>query len=161
MPEGVEVGLLLGALAIGFTVATLIDALFLRAAVALYNMVATLNDRMAGDASFPSRVPQPTVGEAWWISFQISVARILVGGLIFGLFRDDENARGRIVDSVAQLLFVPISLLITVGVLSAKLPTTFVRAILITLFDILLVVLVVGVLVGIAVLVFGVALMGA
>ena len=161
MPKSVEVGLLLGALAIALAVGTLIDALYLRAAVALYNKVATLNDRMANDASLPSRVPQPTLGKAMWISFQASMARIVVGGLIFGLFRGDGNERGRAVDGIAQLLFVPISLLITVGVLSAKLPTTFVRAILITLFDILLVVLVVGVLVGIAVLVFGVALMGA
>jgi hypothetical protein len=43
------------------------------------------------------------------------------------------------------------------GMLSAKLPTTFGRAVLVTLCYMLVVLIVVGVLVGIAVLVFGVA----
>ena len=61
----------------------------------------------------------------------------------------------------AQLIYVLVSFLITAEILSTKLPTTFGRAILVTLCEMLLVLLVAGVLVGIAILVFGVALKGA
>ena len=56
---------------------------------------------------------------------------------------------------------VPVSFLIMAGVLSAKLPTTFGNAILVTFCYLLVVLLVVGVLVGIPVFVLGVALSGA
>ena len=62
MPEGAVVGVLLCALVIGFAVGTLIGAVFLRAAVALYN-------NLAGGASSPSSVPEPTFGKAMWITF--------------------------------------------------------------------------------------------
>ena len=62
---------------------------------------------------------------------------------------------------VAQLIFLPVSLLITVEMLSARLPTTIGRAFLVTLCEMLVVLLVGGVLVGIAILVFAVALRGA
>jgi len=139
-----------------------IGAVFLRAAVALYNLFAKTNDTMAGEASLPSLVPMPAFGKAMWISFETSVFQMVAGLLIFGLFRASgaaaSEARGQVFDAVAQLLFVPISFLIPVAVLSAKLPTTFGRAILVTLCDMVLVLLVVGILVGMAFLVFGVAL---
>jgi hypothetical protein len=155
---------MLCALAIGLAVGTLLGAVFLRWAVALYNKIALLNNMMAGGDLSRSSVPYPAFGKAMWITFETSVFQLIAGLLIFGLFRGDgaaaSGARGRVVDDVAQLLFVPVSFLITLGVLSAKLPTTFGRAILVTLCDMLLVLLVVGVLVAIAVLVFGVALWG-
>ena len=161
MPEGVPIGWMLCALAIGLAVGTLLGAVFLRWAVALYNKIALLNNMMAGGDLSRSSVPYPAFGKAMWITFETSVFQLIAGLLIFGLFRGDgAGTRGRVVDGVAQLLFVPVSFLITVGVSSAKLPTTFGRAILVTLCDMLLVGLVVGLLVAIAVLVFGVALWG-
>ena len=162
MPEGVPIGWMLCALAIGLAVGTLLGAVFLRWAVALYNKAVALNNIMAGGASSPRSVAKPAFGKAMWITFETSMYQMVAGLLIFGLFTGNgTGARGRIVDFAAQLLFVPISFLITVSVLSTKLPTTFGRAILVTLCDVLLVLLVVGVLVGIAVLVFRVAWMGA
>jgi hypothetical protein len=156
--------MLMCALASGLVVGTLLGAVFLRWAVALYNKIALLNNMMAGVDLSASSVPKPAFGKAMWITFETSVWQMVAGLLIFGLFRGDgttvAEARGRVVDGVAQLLLVPVSLLIQVGVLSAKLPTTFGRAILLTLCDLLLVLLVVSVLVAIAVLVFGVALWG-
>jgi hypothetical protein len=64
------------------------------------------------------------------------------------------------VDGIAELIAFPVSLLIMVWIVSAKLPTTFARAIVVTLCYLFIVLLVVGVLVGIAVLAFGVALGG-
>jgi hypothetical protein len=163
MPEGVAIGLLC-ALVIGLPIGTLIEAVFLRAAVALYN-------KMAGGASSPSRVPKPAFGKAMWISFANCLAQIVLGFLIVGVTDTGATAagaRGQGVDMVAPLISFPVGLLIMAGILSAKLPTTFGRAILVTLcylllslLVVLLSLLVVGALVGLAVLVFGVALRGA
>jgi hypothetical protein len=159
IPEGTPIGVLICALAIGLAVGTLLGAVFLRVGVALCNKAIALNNKMAGVASSLGSVPEPAFGKAMWITFEISMLQMVAGFLIFGVFPGDgTGARGRIVDVAAQLLLVPVGFLITVGVLSAKLPTTFGRAILVTLCDMLLILLVGGVLVGIAVLVLGIDL---
>lgn len=148
MPEGAAIGVLLCALAIGVAVRTLIGAVFLRAAVALYN-------KLAGGASSPSSVPEPAFGKAMWIIFATSLAQIVVGFVI----EVAAGARGLGVPLVvAQLISVAVSILISAEILSAKLQTPFGRAFLVTLCYVLVELLVVGVLVAIAVLVFAVAL---
>jgi hypothetical protein len=159
MPEGAAVGaMLLYALVIGLSIETLIGAVFLRAAVALYN-------KMAGGASSPGSVPEPAFGKAMWIIFATSVWQIVIAGLYIGISTGAgpvaAGAGGKGVDVVAQLISLPVGLLIMAAVLSAKLPTTFGRAVLVTFCYMLMVLLVVGVLEGIAVLLFGVALGGA
>jgi hypothetical protein len=62
MPEDAAIAGLLCALVIGVPVGTPIGAVFLRAAVALYN-------KLAGGPSSPSSVPEPTFGKAMWITF--------------------------------------------------------------------------------------------
>ena len=62
MAKGSAIGGLLWAVVIGVPVGTLIGAVCLRAAVALYN-------KMAGGPSSPSSVPEPTFGKAMWITF--------------------------------------------------------------------------------------------
>jgi hypothetical protein len=158
MPEGAAIGGLLCALVIGVAVGTLIGAVVLRAAVALPN-------KLAGGPSSSSSVPEPALGKALSITFAIAVVQVVVGLLITSLFRGDgaaaAGARGRGVDMVAQLLCFPVSLLIMVEMLSARLPTTLGRAFLVTICYVLLSLLFAGVLVGIAVLVFQVGLRGA
>jgi hypothetical protein len=155
MPEGVALGALLCALVIGLALETLIGAVFLRAAVALYN-------KMAGGASSPSSVPEPAFGKAMWIIFAISVVQMVVVGLLLGLVTGARaqaaGAFGKGDDVVVQLISLTVSLLIMPTILSAKLPTTFGRALLVTLCYLLVVLLVVGVFVVIAVVMFGVAL---
>jgi len=169
MPDGTAIGGLLSVLVIGVAVGTLIGAVFLRAAVGLYN-------NLTGGASSPSSVPEPTFGKAMWITFATSLAQVVVG-FLFDLFTGPgtplrrllESLVGEVaggagekrVDVVVQLMFLPASLLIMAAMLSAKLPTTFGRAILLTLCYMLVVVLFVGVLAVIALVVFGVALRGA
>jgi hypothetical protein len=148
MPEGAAIAGLLCALVIAVAIGTLIGAVFLLAAIALYN-------KMAGGASSPGGVPEPALGKAMWITFATSVVQLVAGVVIEGYGEAAEGARGL----VAQLISFPVSLLIMAGMLSAKLPTTFGRAVLVTLCYMLVVLIVVGVLVGIAVLVFGVALL--
>ncbi len=154
MSEGAAIGVLLWALIIGLPVGTLIGAVCLRAAVALYN-------KLAGGASSPSSVPKPAFGKAMWISFESWVWQIVAGALIGGVTGLGARAvegREQEIDVVAPLISLAVSLLIMVGVLSAKLPTTFGRAILVTLCEMLVVLLVVGVLAAIAVVVLGLAL---
>jgi len=152
MPEGAALGVLLcAALVIGLAIGTLTGAVFLRAAVALYN-------KMAGGASSPRGVPEPAFGKATWIILATFMGQIIVGSLIAistGAGPVAAGAGGKGVDVVALISF-PVGLLIMAAVLSAKLPTTFGRAILVTLCYVLVELLVVGILVVIAVVVFGV-----
>jgi hypothetical protein len=154
MPEAAVLGVLLGALVIGVAVGTVIDAVFLRAAVTLYN-------KLAGGASSARSVPEPALGKAMWITFATFLAQIVVGGLL-GLGTSARptaaGAWGRAVDGVDPLILVVVNFLITVGMLSAKLPTTFGRAFLVTVCHLLVVLLVIGGLVGIAILVLAVPL---
>ena len=147
-------GLLLCALAIGLALGTLIGAVLLRAAVALYN-------KMAGGASSPFGVPEPVFGKAMWISFDICVAQLVVGLFIVALTGTGTTvvprANEKGVDVVGLLIPVLIGLFIQVGILCAKLPTTFGRAIVVTLCDLLIVMLVAGVIAAIAVVVLAIA----
>jgi hypothetical protein len=154
MPEGAAVGALLCALVIVVAVGTLVGAVFLRAAIALYN-------KMAGGASSPGGVPEPAFGKAMWIIFAATLAQVVVGLLfdfLTGAGAMPVGEGGKDVHVGAQLIFLPVSLLIMAAVLSAKLPTTFVRAILVTLYYMLMVILFVAVLVAAAVVVFGIAI---
>jgi len=163
MSEGTPIVGLLCALVIGLPIGTLIGAVILRAAIALYN-------KMAGGASSPSGVPMPAFGKAMWISFAICFAQIVVGFLIAGLTGPGLTAPGageKEANVVGEIISFPVSLLIMVAILSAKLPTTFARAILVTLCYMLVTlcfmlisIVVVGVLVAVAVILFGVVLKG-
>jgi hypothetical protein len=154
MPDGAILGGLLCALVVGVAVGTLIGAVFLRAAIALYK-------KLTGGASSPWSVPEPDLGSAMWITFAASLAQMVVGALIgaaVGSGTSSPGARGQGHDLVAQLISFPVGLLVMAAVLSAKLPTTFGRAILVTLCYVLITLLVVGILVGVAILVFKVVL---
>jgi hypothetical protein len=153
MPEGAAVAVLMCVLVIGIAFGTLIGAVFLRAAIALYN-------KLAGGASSPSSVPEPAFGKAMWITFATFVAQVVVGLLINGLVVGDRGAAAETHGLIAQLISFPVSVLIMAGMLSARLPTTFGRAFLVTLCDMLLSLLAAVVLLGVAVLVFAGALSG-
>jgi hypothetical protein len=112
----------------------------------------------------------PAFGKAMWISFAICFAQIVVGFLIAGLTGPGLTAPGageKEANVVGEIISFPVSLLIMVAILSAKLPTTFARAILVTLCYMLVTlcfmlisIVVVGVLVAVAVILFGVVLKG-
>jgi hypothetical protein len=124
-------------------------AVHLRAAIALYN-------KLAGGTSSPSSVPVPAFGKAMWISFATCVAQLIAGFFIdrvtdTGAMGPGAGARG--MDVALLRISIPVSLIIQAAILAEKLPTTFGQAILVTLCDMLIVILVVGALVAIAVLV--------
>ncbi len=150
MPEGAAGGgLLVCTLVIGLAIETLLGAVFLRAAVALYNT-------MAGGPCFS--VPRPAFGKAMWVIFESTVFQMIVGGLCTGVSTGPgpvaAGEGGRAVDVFAHYISLPVGLLIMASVVSAKLPTTFGRAILVTFCYLLVVLLVVGALVGMVVLLF-------
>jgi hypothetical protein len=156
MPEGAALAGLLWALGIGLAIGTLIEAIFLRAAVALHN-------KMAGDGSSPSRVPEPALGKAMRITFDIWLAQLVLGvviGCVTGTGPTATGAGKKDGDFVLLLIAIPVRLLITTAILSERLPTTYGRAFHVTVCDMVLVVLVVGVIVAIAVVLFGVVVRG-
>jgi hypothetical protein len=151
MSEGAAIGVLACALVIVWAIGTLVGAVFLRAAIAVYNY-------LAGGPSSPSSVPEPAFRKALWITFAISVIQLIVGLLIIGLAKGDGPTAPRMPGPVTQQVLLPVSLLVMAVTLSVELPTTFGRALLVTLCDLILTLLAGGVLVAIAVLVLGVSL---
>ena len=89
------------ALALG----TVIGAVFLRAACAIYN-------KLAGGKGSPSSVPKPLFGKAMGITFVTALVNLVAG---------------------FELLSLPVSLLVMAGMNSALLPTTFARGFLVAL----------------------------
>jgi hypothetical protein len=150
MPEGAAIGVLLCALAIAVAVRTLIGAVFLRAAVALHN-------KITGEASSPSSVPEPAFGKAMRIIFDISLAQI-IAGYVIGVTAGTWGQRAEV---VAGVIFFAVSLLVMVEMLSTRLPTTLGCACHVTVCYLVVELLVVGVLVGMAAFVFAVAMRGA
>jgi hypothetical protein len=112
MSEEVAIGgLLLCALVIDVAVGTLIGAVFLRAAVALYN-------KMAGGASSLGGVPEPAMGRAMWIIFATFLAQLVVGFFIVGVTGPGPTAagaQGQGSDVVTQLISFPVGFLIMAG----------------------------------------------
>jgi hypothetical protein len=148
MPNaGAVLGMFLCFLAVGILIGTLIGAVILRAACALYNA-------MAGGKGSPYRVPEPELGKAMGIvlvTALINIAASFVLGLAVG---GGAAATGTGVEGPAlllQLVSLPLSLLVMAAMLTAMLPTTFGRGILVALCNLLITILVVvavGVIVG-------------
>jgi hypothetical protein len=129
---------LLAAIALG----TLIGAVFLRAACALYN-------KFAGGKRSPSSVPEPPLGKAMAITFLTALVNTVVGVMIGLLIRGSDTAAGAGESGAAiteQLLSLPVSLLVMAGMNAAKLPTTFTRGLLVALCYFLVVLFVIVVL---------------
>ena len=143
------------AMVIGLVAGTLFGAVFLRAAIALYN-------KMAGGASSSKRVPEPAVGSAMKIMFAILFFQMLIGFLIGDALGDGIAAvkvGEKKVDVVTLLISLSVSTYIMSMVLSVLLPTTFRRAFLVTLCYWLVGIIVAGVLAAIAFAVYGLSLL--
>jgi len=150
-------GVMACALVIGVVIGTLVGAVLLRAGIALYN-------RFAGGREAPGAVPEPAFGKAMgimFVTFLVNGVVNFVMGLMLGAGAVAAGSRMGGVNIVAQLVSIPVSLLVMATMLMAMLPTTFGRGILVTLcymLVVLFVVVVLGVVFGgIALLVFGLA----
>lgn len=143
-----SIGAFLCVMFFAIPLATVIGAVFLRAACTLYN-------KLADGTGSPSSVPELSLGKAMGISFATTlvnaVARFAIGLLVGA----GGAARGPVV--IAQLLSLPVGLLVMAGLNSALLPTTFARGLSIALCYVLVALFVFGVL---AVILGGLLLVG-
>jgi hypothetical protein len=124
-----QLGAVLCALVIFIAIGTLIGAVFLRAACALYN-------KLVGGRRAPNSVPEPLLGKAMGITLVTSVVQAIAAfalGIIVGGAGVVGGADPRLVEVVAHLISLPLSLLVMAGMNAALLPTTFGRGILVAL----------------------------
>lgn len=145
-------GILCGLLCVG-VLWTLVGAVILRAACALYNKMAA-----SGNG-----VPDPSFGKAMGITLANFVAHMIVNIPLSMAMGGGQMAPGQPPNAgqiVSGLLALPIGFLVMAGMLTALLPTTFVRALLVSLCYMAIgiaVAIVIGLVVGVVILVFGLA----
>lgn len=172
MNNDAPIGALICGLAIALAVWTLVGAIITRAAVAMFNKLAgsksTLPDgaepsegqamynKLAGIKDPSAVVPEPPMGLALGIAFIFAFTN-LVASFIIGIFVGAAMQGARGAPLVAQLLSLPVSLLVLTGVFAAMLPTTFERAFYVSLcylaIAIAIVIVIVAAMFGVAVLV--------
>lgn len=143
-------GMLCGLL-VGGLIGVLIGAVILRAAIALYNA-------MAGGADSPSGVPEPDFGKAMLIVFVTALVNVGVGlliGFVFGFGAAAGRMNQQSAGLIAQLVSLPVGLLVQAGMLTAMLPTTFGRGILVALLNMVIVIIIVVIIVVLVALLFG------
>ncbi len=143
-------GALVG-LGVVLLIGTPVSAIILRAAVALYNWTADGVDS-------PAAVAEPPLGKAMGIIFVVILANVFAG-LFISLFVGGValaiDPLGGGANVLAQLVALPVSMLVMASMLSNLLPTTFPRALVITLFHLIVSLVIGGVLLAILVVAFG------
>jgi hypothetical protein len=129
-------------MAIAIALQTLLGAVFLRAACALYN-------KLTGGRKSPNSVPEPLLGKAMGITFVTTVVNVIVL-LVIGHLLEDGNAAARPTSGrsflIEGLLPLPVSLLVMTCMNADQLPTTITRGFLVTLCYLLVVLMVIVVL---------------
>jgi hypothetical protein len=136
----------------GLLIGTLIGAVILRAACWLYN-------KMAGGPKSPSAVPEPEFGRAMLIVFVTAIVQMGVGfvlGLVIGggaaATGQADNPSMRLLPS---LIGLPLGFLVMAGMLTAMLPTTFPRALLVALLEYFVIIVIAVIIVVFFALIFG------
>jgi hypothetical protein len=130
-------------------IASLIGAVLLPATCALYNKIAR-------GRQGPTSVPEPSMGKAMGITFVATLSNAVLAFfilLVMAAVAGAAGARQRNAALMAQLIPLPVSLLVMAGVLSGMLPTTFGRALLVTLLYLVVAVLMSGSVLGMTVLI--------
>lgn len=124
MQVGALGAMLCGAV-IGLLMGTFVGAILLRAAVSLYN-------RFADSGGSEGAVPEPSFASAVGIAFVttlVNSSAAFVGGLVIGGVAAAYGLEGVGVVVFAQLVAIPVGVLIMALILTSELPTTFRRAI--------------------------------
>src|SRR3954449_2017848 len=116
---------------IGCAIGALIGAVILRAGISLYNRMA-----QPGNS-----VPEPLFGRAALIMFVTTLVNAGVGlvlGMILGGVTSAANADQQSTKIIINLISFPVSMGVMAAMLSQMLPTTFGRALLVTLCTVLI-----------------------
>lgn len=114
---------------VAVAICTLIGGIVLRAAVSIYN-------KMVGGPDSPKAIPEPSLERAFSIMFVISVINGVAGfliGMLLGHAAGTGAVRARDVQILTQLACIFIGIVFTTAMLSAMLPTTIGRAMLVTI----------------------------
>jgi len=142
---------------IGLPVALLVGAVILRSAITFANgRIGPVPDEIApsrdesdwadypipGERANPATaIPKPTIGGGMLMVFAIVIVNVIVGAAIQLVIGDEpvprrRRFRGPFDDAgfIARLVTVPVSFLVTAGLLAAMLPTTFRRGCLVAFF---------------------------
>jgi hypothetical protein len=133
-------------------VGTLLGAVILRAACSLFNKMA----------SRENAVPEPGFGKALGIVVVNVIASAVVGlpiGLIVGLVGQGSGLDQKVTQVIATLISLPIGFFVTGGILTFMLPTSFGRALLVTLLQyvvIFLIALVFGIVAAVVIAALGI-----
>jgi len=142
MSKGASIGVSLQALLMVAVIASIIGAFVLPPICALYN-------KFAG-SSRPA-VPEPSMSQAMRIMFVSALVNGVVGfliGWVITAWGSAAGARPLNVHIITLVITLPICLLTMAGILAGLLPTTFGRALLVTLLYLLVVAVVAGIVVG-------------
>ena len=111
-------------------IGTLIGAVILRTACWLYNT-------FVGGRKTSRSVPEPDFGKAMGIAFVTWLVNVgvsfAIGFVVGGTAAAMGQARSNAPVAIAQLISIPPSLLVLAGLITAMLPTTFGRALLVAL----------------------------
>ncbi len=148
-------GLLVGVICvflIAVPIGALIAAVILRAACSIFN-------KLAGPEK---AVPEPGFGKALGIAAATLVVNVLVGiviGVVFGAGAVAAGASPAQTQILVNLISMPAGFLVMSGMLTAMLPTSFGRSLLIALIA-YAVMIAIGVVVAIVIAVIGVGMMG-
>jgi hypothetical protein len=156
-------GAILCGLAIGLPIGLLIGAVILRAAISIANKVlgpprqSEWDDEYDGSARRRRRfgsdgvIPEPGIGKAMLIVLATGFVNFIVSfaiGFAIGAGGAAAQANAQRTQALAQLAGLPVSFLVMSGMLTMMLPTTFPRACLVTVFQFLISLLIVGVIFG-------------
>jgi hypothetical protein len=154
VPDAGTICVLLGLSVVTVLVVTFIGAVFLRAAVAIYNL-------LAGGATSASGVPEPRFLKAMGITLNTTLVNAGMGlliGLAIGAGTIDARAGGNERASIAAFLGFLICVVVMAGTLMVMLPTNLGKALFVTLCYMGIVALFVAVVGVLAFVVVGVAL---
>lgn len=128
---GMLLGLICGMLIV-VPIAALLGAVILRAACAIFNNLAGLHNS----------VPQPGFGKALGICAATMVVNYAVSFLIAAVFGVAAAANGKGPTPIAGLISLPAGFLVMSGMLTAMLPTSFGKSLLLTLIVNIIIVLI-------------------
>jgi len=146
---GAIAGLICAGVAI-FVVCLLVGTIMLRAACSLFN-------KLAGESK---RVPEPGFGKAMGIMLVTLLVNVVVGGVLGLLVLAGGAAAGadqRSMQLLINVVSIPIGFLTMAGMLTVMLPTSFGRALLVTLTQYAIMFLV-GIIVAIIIVAIAVAM---
>ena len=135
-------GLTIVFLVIGLLIGLAIAAVILRAACALFN-------KMAGGAGSPGSVPSPGFGKAMLMVLVIGIIQF-VTGIVMGVVGVVTPDMGLV---TTNLISAPISFLVSAGMISAMLPTSFGKGLGVALCQFIIMVLIIVILVVIFVVI--------